>query len=182
MLLNIHLNKELKSCIIDSVQDINGELRAINIGIFSAEIGARQWFHANQFESYAVWKIGKNHIDQLLIVKGGEFQSFVTLKRLKNSVKVLNNIGSTTITTKMTQQIELWVNDDIDEFIHIERVFVYSSEINSKVLKKMMEAQIANVILLNPFEVLDISTDEKINPIKGATFAEMGVGFRGIDV
>ena len=101
-LLNIHLNKELKSHIVDSVQDISGELRAISIGIFSAEIGARQWFHANQLESYAVWKMGKNHIDQLLIVKGGEFQSFVTFKRLKNSVKILNNISSTTITEKIT--------------------------------------------------------------------------------
>ena len=60
ILLNIHLNKELKLRIVDSIQDINGELRAINIGIFSAEIGARQWFHANQLESYAIWKMGKN--------------------------------------------------------------------------------------------------------------------------
>jgi hypothetical protein len=82
----------------------------------------------------------------------------------------------------MTQQIEAWVKGDLDEFIHIERVFAYSSEMNAKDLKKMIEAQINNVTLLNPFEVLDISTEEKINPIKGATFAEMGVGFRGIDV
>jgi len=182
MLLNIHLNKEVKSRIVDSIQDINGELRAINIGIFSAEIGARQWFHANQLKSYAVWKMGKNHTDQLLIVKSGEFQSFVTFKRLKNSVKVLNNIGSTIITEKVTQQIESWINDDLDEFIHIERVFVYSSEMNAKNLKKLIQSQIMNVTLLNPFEMLDISTDEKISPIKGAAFAETGVGFRGIDV
>lgn len=181
-LLNIHLNKELKLRIIDSIQDVNGELRAINIGIFSAEIGARQWFHANQLESYAVWKIGKNHVDQLLIVKAGEFQSFITFKRLKDSVKVLNVIGASPLIDKMTQQIESWVNGVLDEFIHIERVFAYSSEMNSKDLKKLIEAQINNVTLLNPFEVLDISTEEKINPIKGATFAEMGVGFRGIDV
>ena len=181
-LLNIHFNKELKSDIVDSVQDISGELRAINIGIFSAEIGARQWFHANQLESYAVWKMGKNHIDQFLIVKGGEFQTFVTFKRLKNSIKILNNLGSTTITEKMTQQIELWANDDLDKFIHIERVFVYSCEVNAKDLKKLIATQITNVTLLNPFEVLDISTEEKINPIKGATFAEMGIGFRGVDV
>ncbi|MBC8312086.1 MAG: hypothetical protein H8E72_07245 [Candidatus Marinimicrobia bacterium] len=181
-LLNIHLNKELKSRIVDSVHDVYGELRAINIGIFSAEMGAQQWFHANQLESYAIWKMGKNHIDQLLIVKGGEFQSFVSFKRVKNSVKVLNLIGASPLIDNVIEQIESWVKDDLDEFKNIERVFAYSSESNAKDLKKLMESQINNVTLLNPFEVLDISTDEKINPLKGATFAETGVGFRGIDV
>ena len=181
-LLNIHLNKELKSRIIDSIQDVNGELRSITIGIFSAEIGARKWFHANQLENYAIWKMGRNHVDQLLIVKSGEFQSFITFKRLKNSVKILNIIGGSPVVDKMIQQIETWINGDLDEFTNMDRVFTYSSEINAKDLKKLIESQIANVTLLNPFEVLDISTEEKVNPVKGATFAEMGVGFRGIDV
>ena len=179
---NIHLNKELKLRIIDSIQDVNGELREINVGIFSAEIGARQWFHANQFESYVIWKMGKNHVDQLLIVKGGEFKSFISFKRLKNSVKVLNVIGFSPLIDKVTKQIETWINGDLDEFIHIEQLFAYSSEMNAKDLKKLIDAQINNVTLLNLFDVLDASTEEKMNPIKGATFAEMGVGFRGIDV
>ena len=79
-------------------------------------------------------------------------------------------------------QFEAWINGDLDEFIHIERVFVYSCEINVKDLKELIEAQINNLTLLNPFDVLDIATEEKINPIKGATFAEIGVGFRRIDV
>ena len=181
-LLNIHLCKELKTSIVNSIQDVSGELRTINIGIFSAEIGARQWFHAHQLESYAIWKMGKNHVDQLLIVKGGEFKSLVTFKRLKNTVKVLNLLGSSLLIEKLTLQIESWMSDGIDEFIHMEKVFVYSSELNAKDLKKMVESDISNVTLLNPFEVLDISSEEKINPLKGATFAEMGVGFRGIDV
>ncbi|MBT5955723.1 MAG: hypothetical protein HN820_03215 [Candidatus Marinimicrobia bacterium] len=181
-LLNIHLHKELKTGIVNSVQDVNGELRTINIGIFSAEIGAKQWFHAHQLESYSIWKMGKNHIDQLLIVKGGEFKTLVTFKRLKNSVKILNLVGSTTLLEKMTSQIESWMSEGLDEFMHMERLFVYSTELNAKDLKKLVESEIRNVTLLNPFEVLDISTEEKINPLKGATFAEMGVGFRGIDV
>ena len=181
-LLNIHLCKELKTSIVNSIQDVSGELRTINIGIFSAEIGARQWFHAHQLESYAIWKMGKNHVDQLLIVKGGEFKSLVTFKRLKNTVKVLNLLGSSLLFEKLTLQIESWMSDGIDEFIYMEKVFVYSSELNAKDLKKMVESDISNVTLLNPFEVLDISSEEKINPLKGATFAEMGVGFRGIDV
>ena len=181
-LLNIHLCKELKTSIVNSIQDVSGELRTINIGIFSAEIGARQWFHAHQLESYAIWKMGKNHVDQLLIVKGGEFKSLVTFKRLKNTVKVLNLLGSSLLIEKLTLQIESWMSDGIDEFIHMEKVFVYSSELNTKDLKKLVESDISNVTLLNPFEVLDISSEEKINPLKGATFAEMGVGFRGIDV
>ena len=181
-LLNIHLCKELKTSIVNSIQDVSGELRTINIGIFSAEIGARQWFHAHQLESYAIWKMGKNHVDQLLIIKGGEFKSLVTFKRLKNTVKVLNLLGSSLLIEKLTLQIESWMSDGIDEFIHLEKVFVYSSELNAKILKKLVESDISNVTLLNPFEVLDISSEEKINPLKGATFAEMGVGFRGIDV
>ena len=172
----------MKTSIVNSIQDVNGELRAINSGIFSAEIGARQWFHAHQLESYAIWKMGKNHVDQLLLVKGGEFKSLVTFKRLKNTVKILNLIGSSTLLEKMTSQIECWMGAGLDEFIHIERVFVYSSELNAKDLKKLVESDISNVSLLNPFEVLEISSEGKINPLKGATFAEMGVGFRGIDV
>jgi hypothetical protein len=82
----------------------------------------------------------------------------------------------------MTSQIESWMSEGLDEFMHMERLFVYSTELNAKDLKKLVESEIRNVTLLNPFEVLDISTEEKINPLKGATFAEMGVGFRGIDV
>ncbi len=181
-LLNIHFSKELKTSIVNSIQDVYGELRTINIGIFSAEIGARQWFHANQLESYVIWKLGKNHVDQLLIVRGGEFQSLVTLKRLNSSVKVLNVIGASTLMDKIVEQINTWSNNDLDEFIHIERVFIYSSEPNSKDLKSVLESEISNVILLNPFEVLDKTTKEKVNPLKGATYAETGVGFRGIDV
>jgi len=181
-LLNIHLNKELRSSIINSIQDVNGELRSINIGIFSAEIGARKWFYASQFESYAIWKMGKNNIDQLLIVKGGEFQSLISFKRLKNSVKLLNVIGSSHLIDKIIEQVEVWINDHLNEFIHIDRVFAYSSEVNAKDLKKLIESQINNVTLLNPFEMLDVSTEVKMSPIKGARFAEVGIGFRGIDV
>jgi hypothetical protein len=101
---------------------------------------------------------------------------------LKDSVKVLNVIGFSPLIDKVTKQIETWMNGDLDEFIHIERLFAYSSEMNAKDLKKLIDAQINNVTLLNLFDVLDVSTEEKMNPIKGATFAEMGVGFRGIDV
>jgi len=181
-LLNIHLNKELKSQIIDSVQDINGEIRSISIGLFSAEIGARKWFNANQLASYAVWKMGRNRVDQLIIVKSGEFESFIKFKRLKKSIKILNVIGTSPLVDKMLLQIEAWINGDLDEFTNIDRVFAYSSEINAKDLKNLIESQISNVTLLNPFEMLDISTEEKVNPITGASFAEMGVGFRGIDV
>ena len=182
MLLNIHLNKELKSRIVDSIEDINGELRAINIGIFSAEIGARQWFHANQLESYAVWKMGKNHIDQFLVVKNGKIQSFIIFKRLKDSMKILNIIGISPLIEDLLKQIKLSIYGNVDKITSIEKVFVYSSEINTKGLKNIIQSNIENITLLNPFAVLDNSNNEKINPFKGAAYAEMGVGFRGIDV
>ena len=82
-LLNIHIKKSIKKGIINSIQEINGELRSLGLGIFSAEIGARKWFQASKIDSYAIWRIGRNHLDQLLIVKNGEFDSLITFKRLK---------------------------------------------------------------------------------------------------
>ena len=121
-------------------------------------------------------------MDQLLIIKGGEFESLIIFKRLKNSVEVLSRFGLSILMDEIVQQIEVWISGLLDEFNHIDQVFAYSSEMNSKDLKTLLESQVSNVTLLNPFEMLDISTEEKINSIKGAVFAEIGIGFRGIDV
>ena len=41
----------------------------IGVGIFSAEEGARQWFHADSLQRYMIWKVGKKKMDEILLVE-----------------------------------------------------------------------------------------------------------------
>ena len=181
-LLNIHIKKSIKKGIINSIQEINGELRSLGLGIFSAEIGARKWFQASKIDSYAIWRIGRNHLDQLLIVKNGEFDSLVTFKQLKKNIKQKHHVGSTFLSDNLLKEIQSSFIDEIEKFNSVDYVYVYSCENNSKNLKNILEFDINNVILLNPFDVIDISSNKSVKPLKGATFAETGIGFRRVDV
>jgi len=181
-LLNVHIKKSIKKGIIDSIQDTNGELRSLGLGIFSAEIGARQWFQASKIDSYAIWRIGRNHLDQLLIVKNGEFDSLVTFKRLKKTIKQKHHLGSTFLSNNLLKEIQSSFINELEKFNSVECVYVYSCENNSKNLKHVLDFDINNVILLNPFDVIDVSSNQSVKPLKGATFAETGIGFRRVDV
>ncbi len=181
-LLNIHIPTSLKNNIIDAIRDINGEIRGINIGIFSAEIGARQWYHANQLESYVIWNFGKNHTDEALIIQGNELKAYFKFKRLKQQAKLIYLFGDSILTQKFIESVELWLSSDIDEINSFEKVFVYSNDDKNKDIKSIIGAEIHNVKLLNPFDILETTEIEKVNPFRGASFAETGAGFRGIDV
>ncbi len=181
-LLNIHIPKSLKNNIINAIKDISGEIRGINIGVFSAEIGARQWFHANQLESYIIWNFGKNHTDEALIIQGNELKAYFKFKRLKSQAKLIFLFGDSTLTQKFLDSVELWLSGDIEEISYFEKVFVYSNDDRNKDIKSIIDAEIHNVKLLNPFDALETTEIEKVNPFKGASFAETGAGFRGIDV
>lgn len=180
--LGLHIKKSLKMEIIDAVKSLDGEIRSINVGIFSAEMGARQWFHANQFKSYLIWKLGKGHMDYVLAVEAGEFQSLGIIKRFKGTAKLQQAYGDTKKAQLLADQMSLYCQGKLNEFNDYERVFAYNCVGSTKEIKQVSESTIANLVLLNPFQVLELSSEKQVNPFKGTTFAETGAAFRGVDV
>ena len=154
----------------------------INTGIFSAEIGARKWFHANQLQSYVIWNFGKNHIDEALIIQGNELKSYFKFKRLKQQVKLIYVFGDSMLTQKFVESVESLLSGRINQISYLEKIFVYSNDDKNKDIKSIIEAEIYNVKLLNPFDILETTEKLKINPFRGASFCRNRCWFRGIDV
>ena len=181
-LLNIHLLKNTKSNILDSIRKMQAELRVLSVGIYSAEEGARNWFSANKLDSYIIWKMGKSRINEALIIRDGQLISHMFFKKLSNKIKLQQVFGSYEQSEEFINEIELIDQSKVTKFSNIDRVFVYSSNTKSKDLKEVNELDIENLRIINPFDVLEIESDKKINPIYGSTFAETGISFRGVDV
>ena len=51
---------------------LKSKMNGLSVGIFSAEVGARQWMHAHNHGSYLIWKIGKKKNDELLYIGDAE--------------------------------------------------------------------------------------------------------------
>ncbi len=180
--LNIYLNSKTNNSIVESVSQLNRDLRVFGIGIFSAEEGARRWFKADQLNSYLIWKMGKYHTDQILFVKDNELISFLIVKRNPTTAKLLNAWGCKKTAMKIVKLIKLYMENKLQEFSIAERVFVYQSDGSFADVKKLYNSQVSNVSLLNPLKILEIETKNQINYFKTLPLAETGIAFRGIDV
>ena len=59
LLLSIAMPKMIRQSFQYNMRRLKARLNGISTGIFSAENGARNWFHADKLDSYLIWKIGK---------------------------------------------------------------------------------------------------------------------------
>jgi hypothetical protein len=179
---NIHIPIKLKESIISAFSKQSKEIVGLSVGIFSAEMGARQWFKANHLNSYIIWKMGKYHLDQMLVIVDNELKAFIQIKRTKSIAKVIRVLGNQQIAKSVIDEVNSYIKNELSDFNTVEKVFVYQSDGKFGDVRKIIESHIPNIILLNPFSVLEIEGNEKINLYQTLPFAEVGVAFRGVDV
>ncbi len=182
MFLNIHIPKAIKKSIIESTRQYKGEVRFVSIGIFSAENCARYCFKAGALNSYIVWRMGKYNIDQLLIIEDNALQAYFSVRRSPDAVKLIEIYGNKELAEEVAGEIEKYLRGDLTGFSSAERVFVYQADHKYLDVRKVIEAALDNVTLLNPLKVLHSEHPGKINYYKTSYLAETGLIFRGLDV
>lgn len=182
MYLNIHIPKTIKQTIVESTRQLKGEVRFMSIGIFSAENCARYCFKAGELKSYMIWRMGKYNLDQILLIENNALEAYFTVKRSADTVKLIELHGNRDLAAEVTDEIGKYVKGDLTGFRSVDRVFVYEADNKFLDIRKIIEAALDNVTLLNPLKVLRTESTGKINYYKTSYLAETGMIFRGLDV
>ncbi len=180
--LNIGIPKMLRQSFLFSMRLLKGRMNGLGCGIFSAEEGARQWFHAESLQRYLIWKVGKKKMDEVLLVEDGELKLYSSFHRVGRNWKLNWNYGDASETESILSEIEKKLEGDHSEFAIADKVFLYTSDGNLNEVKQIHGFEIKNVQLLNPLLVLEKAEEEKINVFSTLPLAETGNAFGGVDV
>ncbi|MDP6570895.1 MAG: hypothetical protein QGF36_03580 [Candidatus Marinimicrobia bacterium] len=180
--LNMGIPKILRQSFQFSMRLLKSRMNGIGVGIFSAEEGARQWFHADSLQRYMIWKVGKKKMDEILLVENNELTVYCSFHRVGKKWKLNWNYGDPSETESILSELENKLGGDHSEFSIADTVFLYTSEGNMNEVKQIHSYGIGNVQLLNPLLVLENTKEEKINEFATLPLAETGNAFGGVDV
>ena len=181
-ILNIAVPKTIRVSFKKNMHILKSKLNGISIGIFSAEVGARQWMHADKLQSYLIWKIGKKKIDQFLYIKNGELVSYFSYHRSPSGGSLNWCFGDYKSTQFIIDDIKKVQEKKRKIFKSSEQVYVYTSDGSSRDVKSFYGMDIKNLTLLNPLNILSSTSNKKNNEFNSLALAETGNSFEGIDV
>jgi len=180
--ISIAIPKIIRKSIKENLQLLEGRLNSLSTGIFSAENGARVWFHASSLDSYVIWKIGNKKQDEILYVDNDHLSNYFSINRTKNKVKLNWQFGKDHNVNKICKYIESLINDDEPLSSPVKKIYLYTCEGKIQDVKYFMKKDEKNMVLLNPFSVLKIMEIDKVNLYDTLPFAEIGNAFGKIDV
>lgn len=180
--LNIHIAKDIRKNFTRAMEFLKQELRILGIGIFSAELCARQCFQVSQTGSYAVWRMGRFNIDYVLKIQDGALACFGKFKRSPDEVKILDAFGDHNQIEVIRQELAGYQQGELNSFTFAERILAYQCADKSIDIKRLLEASIPQIELLNPLKKLKLDQPQKLTYHKLSHYAETGIAFRGIDV
>ena len=178
--LSIAIPKLFRKSFYENMKILKARLNNLSSGIFSAENGARNWFHADQLDSYVVWKLGNRKQDEILYVSNNQLNNYFSITRLKNKVKINWKYGDNQNIEKLCKYIEQLINGRNSSIIPVDKIFLYTC--NGKVQDVKYFEKRDKIVLLNPFKVLKMTEEKKINFYDTLPFAETGNAFEKIDV
>jgi len=181
-ILNIGIPKAIRQSFKRNMSLLKLKLNGLSVGIFSAEVGARQWMHADKSGSYLIWKIGKKKNDELLYIRNGKLVTYFSFHRSGKKSKVNWQFGDKNIAELISQDIINVQNNNSQKFISAEQVYLYTTEGNMKDVKYFHSLDLENLTLLNPLSVLETAEAEKVHEYNTLPLAETGNSFRDIDV
>jgi len=181
-MLNIGFPKAIRQSFKTNMSLLKSKLNGLCVGIFSAEVGARQWMHADKNGSYLVWKIGKKKMDELLFIRNGELVTYFSFHRSEKKSKVVWQFGDQNIANLIMQDILSVQDKKAEKFTSAEQVYLYTTDGNMKDVKFFHNLDVQNLTLLNPLNVLEFTEEEKVHEYNPLPLAETGNSFRGVDV
>ena len=181
--LNISLDKEIKSQIYNLDINTNLEIRCLSIDIFSAECGARSWFKADG--NYVIWKIGNRGSGHILIIKNNILSSFFKVKLKKNNYVNSTNIfndGSSESFIKFVNHIMINKEEKAEVNNNYGQIFFYNGGCGKSAFNSFIGIGNEHFTALNPFDVLDCTMKKPSDLYEQTSYAEVGIGFSGLDV
>ena len=181
-ILNIAVPKFIRNSFKKNMNILQSKLNGIGIGIFSAEVGARQWMNADKLTSYLIWKVGKKKDDQFLYLKNGELIAYFSYYRTPSGGKLNWCFGDDRSIGKIIDDLIQVQDAKTDKFKSVDQVYMYTNNGSIKDVKFFNSMGIDNLNLLNPLNVLSTALDENINEYDSLGLAETGNSFGGVDV
>tara|TARA_B100001250_G_scaffold95828_1_gene80114 strand:+ start:449 stop:1342 length:894 start_codon:yes stop_codon:yes gene_type:complete len=180
--LNIGVPKFIRNSFQKNMNILKTKLNGIGIGIFSAEVGARQWMSADKLTSYLIWKVGKKKNDQFLYIENGELVSYFSYHRTPSGGKLNWCFGDNKSIEKIIDDLMQLQDAKTDKFKSIDQVYIYTADGSIKDVQSFNAMGIKNLNLLNPLTILSNAIDESINEYDSLGLAETGNSFGGVDV
>ncbi len=180
--LNIAIPKTIRQSFQTNMSLLKSKMNGLSVGIFSAEVGARQWMHAYKNESYLIWKIGKKKNDELLYIHNGELETYFSFHRSGKKSKMMWQFGDAIIANLIMQDIINVQDEKAKKFTSAQQVYLYTTDGNMKDVKFFHNLELENLSLLNPLSILESSEEEKVHEYDTLALAETGNSFGGIDV
>ncbi len=142
------------------MRKLNARLNGISTGIFSAEEGARNWFHADKLDSYLIWKIGNKKKDEILYINNNQLESYCSVSRTGKKVKINWHLGNKVIVDKICKYIEHLVSDTKLAHAPASKIYIYTCNEKVQDVKDFHKKDMGKIILLTPFSVIKMTEEE----------------------
>ena len=177
--LSIYIKKEKQFELNNSFLKQNLKLKAISLGIFSANYLAKTQFDADSDSGYMIWSLGKK--DEILIIKNGIIECLFNAKRNSNKLDLINFIGSEKKVKETIQFLNEKMLTDLKSFDLADKIYVYQNSPSSGINKILNKKNKDSVTILNPLAKMENFNKKKVNIAESSYLAEMGYLFKSIE-
>ena len=184
--LGIHIDKGIKQRLLNAIKENECKPQVIGIGIFSSEMLARYVFNAKTLDNYLILRFISTNLIEVLYIDDGILNVYGQYKILNQRVIPIKVFGNIINAKKVKECITKVVIRGHSRFSKIEKIFLYQTQGQSKVIKNLIKAKKSksNLKLLNLFDY-DMDSNYSAtfsNSIKHVSYAELGQIFGGLNV
>jgi len=181
--MGVHIDKNIKQNIIESIDKLGFSIRSISVGIFSAQKLADAAFNAKSLDNYLLVRFITSSALEILYINDGILSVYGRYNIVKNKLKPLKVVGN--------KVDERDVKLSLDQILkgrkslsNINKAFVYQSNGHSPIVKNLINKKQNDVILLNVFNHKNLKKKNQniATTMNQVTFSELGVLFGGLNV
>ena len=178
-ILSVYIEKSKQSHYYSSCKKIDLNLSCLSINIFSAEYLAREIFDAKSDGNYAIWGIGAQK-DNLMIVHDNQFVGLITFKRSKKDMEIVDFIGPEKYLLDCIDKINTNNFSELKSANLINKVYAYQKSLKTDI-KKIIKKNKDSIEILNPLLKIPSFKKRRNEDIKSSFLAEMGYIFKMVE-
>ena len=181
--LGLHIDKNFKQQIANSVDKLGLSIESMGVGIFSAEKLASSLFNAKSLDKYIIVRFITSSSLEALYVNDGLLSVYGRYNIVNRKIKILKAIGGSLDKEDVRLTLEQ-IARGRKNLSNVDRVFVYQTSGQSKLVKSLIGKKHKDLILLNLFNHNNLSSLSKniSTSMSQLTFADLGVIFGGLNV
>ena len=181
--MGIHIDKNLKQQVVESIDKLGFSIRSINVGIFSADKLASSVFNARSLDNYLLVRFITSSALEILYINNGLLSVYGRYNIVNKKIKSLKVIGN----RSDEQNVKLALDQILKgrkSLSNINRAFVYQSSGHNQIVKNLINKKQKDVVLLNLFNYKNLKNNNKniATTMNHVTFSDLGQLFGGINV